>query len=106
MAGNTTTGGASASVDAPFRAALIGALLLVPIAGMSLPTEMLERGPVLCLFRIVAGIECWGCGMTRAISAVFHGELKQALAFNWRVAIVFPILATVWIAALKRLIRG
>lgn len=80
--------------------------MLIPLAGMSIPTEMLERGPALCLFRIVAGIECWGCGMSRAISAVLHGEVQQALAFNWRVAIVFPILATIWFAAVRRLIRG
>ncbi len=105
MPGETHTDGASARSDAPFRLATILALLLIPIAGLSVPTEVFERGPEVCLFRLVAGIECWGCGMTRAISAVLHGELRQALTFNWRVAIVFPMLTAVWSGALWRLAR-
>ncbi len=105
MAGETHSWGASARVDASLRPALIAALLLLPAVGMSVPTEVLERGPGVCLSRLIAGIECWGCGMTRAISAVLHGDLGRAIAFNWRVAIVFPLLATIWGSTLWRLIR-
>lgn len=33
---------------------------------------------------------CPGCGLGRAITYVFHGEIKQALALHW---FVFPALA-------------
>jgi hypothetical protein len=33
---------------------------------------------------------CPGCGLGRAITHVFHGEIKQALALHW---FVFPALA-------------
>jgi hypothetical protein len=105
MTGETQQGGASVSIGAPLRWAWITALLFLPAAGWSVPTEVLERGPTVCLVRLIAGIECWGCGMTRAISAVLHGELGRALAFNWGVAIVFPLLAAIWFTTLWRLIR-
>lgn len=105
MAGETHAGDASVPIDASFRAALIVALVILPIAGMSIPTEVIARGPTVCLIRLITGIECWGCGMTRAISALLHGELARALTFNWRVAIVFPLLTTLWCVTLWRLIR-
>jgi len=33
---------------------------------------------------------CPGCGLGRAITHVFHGEIKQALGLHW---FVFPALA-------------
>ncbi|HVT46087.1 MAG TPA: DUF2752 domain-containing protein [Thermoanaerobaculia bacterium] len=100
---HTPAGSASAGVDAPLRLVFSAALLAIPIAGILLPTEILERAPTICLIRIVAGIECWGCGMTRAISALLHGDIRRAVDFNPRVLFVFPLLLALWCAALWRL---
>ncbi len=35
-----------------------------------------------CVFRRVTGLECPGCGMTRATYALLHGDVKKAFGFN------------------------
>lgn len=45
-----------------------------------------------CVFRSVFGIQCPGCGMTRACLSLLHFDLKQAFAYNymfWSVPIIF-----------------
>lgn len=36
----------------------------------------------LCLFRYGSGIDCPGCGLTRAFVAFFHGDFLKAIRFN------------------------
>jgi len=63
-----------------------------------LPTAELASMPVLCMFRRVWGWECFGCGLTRALSLALHGEWAAAMEMNRLVAIVLPALAglAVW----------
>jgi len=37
--------------------------------------------PPLCLFKLMTGYPCAGCGMTRAFEAAAHGRFKEA--FEW-----------------------
>lgn len=79
----------------------VGALLLLPLALFFVPTAWLERGRPLCLIRAVTGKPCPGCGMTRATSRVFHGDLSGALRYNKLVVIVLPILGYEWLRTLS-----
>lgn len=55
--------------------------------------ETLARGPDLCLWRHIFHLSaCPACGSTRALAALFHGNLRQALAFNGNVLVTAPIL--------------
>lgn len=41
-----------------------------------------SHGIALCLFHAISGLPCPFCGGTRAVAALFRGELVQALAYN------------------------
>jgi len=36
-----------------------------------------------CLFKVVTGMPCPGCGMTRSVAYSLHGHPLQALSFHW-----------------------
>lgn len=44
-----------------------------------------------CFFRRITGLECPGCGMTRATYAVLHGRFVEAFLLNPVGVIVFPL---------------
>jgi len=47
-----------------------------------------------CIFKLIFGFPCPGCGMTRALVCVFRLDLKRAFAFHplWFVVLVIFIL--------------
>ena len=53
-------------------------------------------GPVLCLWRRVFGVQCPGCGMTRAVCSLAHGHVATAVAFNPLVVLVVALPVLVW----------
>jgi hypothetical protein len=54
---------------------------------------------ILCPFRLLTGLPCPGCGMTRAFCAIGHGELWRAVRFNLLSPAVFLAAIAVWIYA-------
>jgi len=44
-----------------------------------------------CVFRKVTGLDCPGCGMTRATYAMLHGRIGDAFAFNPVGMILLPL---------------
>ncbi len=67
------------------------------------PTEYIEGGPTICLFRNMIGVPCLGCGLTRAISSIFHGNFVKALSYNKLIVIIFPLLCFLCFYDLLRL---
>ncbi|HBP37721.1 MAG TPA: DUF2752 domain-containing protein [Clostridiales bacterium] len=79
-------------------AGLLGGLILYlddPAAGRSL---------MPCLFYQMTGIHCIGCGTTRALHALLHGDLAAAVSYNVFMLIWLPLpiyaLLAVWLRAL------
>jgi hypothetical protein len=70
--------------------------LLLPLVLLLLPADYFDTGQSLCLSRLLAGIECFGCGMTRAIMHLIHLDPAGAAAFNRGCFIVFPVLSILW----------
>lgn len=83
------------------------AVLVAVMAGLCLvPLEALAHGPNLCLwchlFRLSA---CPACGSTRALSAFFHGQFSQALAFNRNVTVTAPSFLALLVLDILRLVK-
>lgn len=51
-----------------------------------------------CMFHQLTGLYCPGCGATRALSAMLHGELKSSLHNN---LLLFPLLALIAVLIVK-----
>src|SRR5262245_38882378 len=59
----------------------------------------LDQLPRTCLWTILAGRPCPGCGTLHALSALLHGDPLGAWDFNPNVAVTAPVI--VWIAVLQ-----
>ena len=60
--------------------AFLAAVALILFYRMAV--ELTGHMPV-CLFKWATGWSCPGCGSQRAFDSIMHGELWQALAFNY-----------------------
>jgi Protein of unknown function (DUF2752) len=45
-----------------------------------------------CIFYSVTGLHCAGCGATRCVGALLHGNVEQAFAYNPLFLIMLPYL--------------
>lgn len=73
-------------------------------------TGNLERAAALypgCPFRLLTGLDCPGCGGTRAVAALGRGDLTAAFDHNLLTITLLPLLAIAWWKnLLHRLGRG
>ena len=72
-------------------------LFSIPIILFILPPTYFDDGQTICLSVIFFDLECYGCGMTRAIMHLMHFELFKALEYNKLVILVFPLLLLWWL---------
>lgn len=49
---------------------------------MVIPIGTVEHGPTMCPFRLVTGLPCPGCGLTRSWVFLMHGQLGQSLYYH------------------------
>lgn len=77
----------------------IGGLLIIPIVLLVLPANFFDDGPPICLFTLLSDIHCPGCGMTRGIMHLIHGQFATAFEFNKLSFIIFPIVSWLWLRA-------
>ena len=97
----TATTFAARSKAAPY---LAGGLLLAGCVGLAVvdPTH----GPTLCPFKAVTGLDCPGCGGTRAAHQLFTGHLGQAVDFNVLAVLAFPFILWGLFVSLTAMLGG
>src|SRR4051812_25187322 len=84
---------------------LYGFLLLVtPAVLLLLPPDQFDSGRSICLSQLLLNIECYGCGMTRGIQHLLHGDLMIAMQFNKLSVAVLPVLIFLWCRELIRVV--
>jgi hypothetical protein len=77
-----------------------GALLLLwllPAAGLGLP---------MCLLRAATGVPCPGCGLTRAFTALAHGDVASAWTYHPFAVLLSAQGALAWVLSAWPLLRG
>ena len=58
-----------------------------------------------CPIRQYLGIDCPGCGATRALAALLHGHLAEAIRLNALFVLLLPIAIAAAIETYRRAIR-
>jgi hypothetical protein len=64
---------------------------------MILPSTFFDNGKSLCLSKIIFNVECYGCGMTRALMHFLHFEFDVAWSYNKLAFLVAPLISVFWI---------
>ncbi len=72
-------------------------IALSPLVLILMPKDFFDTGQSVCLSKALAGIECYACGMTRAVMHFIHFDFKTAWMFNKLSFIVVPMLVPMWI---------
>ena len=84
-------------------------LLLVPTAviaaAMLLPAGWESPVP-LCLVKALTGLDCPGCGMTRAFLFISHGHFADAMAMHPASIPAYATVAGLAVAGIVRIIRN
>lgn len=58
-----------------------------------------------CVFHLVTGLECPGCGVTRMCVALMHLDFKRAYASNQMIFILSPVLLILFLTCVVGYIR-
>ncbi|MCE2790296.1 MAG: DUF2752 domain-containing protein [Saprospiraceae bacterium] len=69
----------------------------LPFFLLLLPADYFDRGQSICLSKALLNMECYGCGMTRAVMHMIHFDFAGAWAFNKISFIVVPLLVPLWL---------
>ncbi|MET7014178.1 DUF2752 domain-containing protein [Uliginosibacterium flavum] len=73
-------------------ALIFAGISVLGVAALVAPVFLLSVLPP-CLISLLTGLECWGCGITRAVLQALHGDCSAAWALNPLVFIVLPLLS-------------
>jgi hypothetical protein len=84
-------------------------LLLSPAAVLLLaallPVSLSAPFP-LCAVKALTGVDCPGCGMTRAFLLIGHGRIAEAADFHPLALPAFLLVAGMAVAGIVRAVRG
>lgn len=56
----------------------------------------------LCPTQAIFGVDCPGCGMTRGLYALLHGDVGRMLDHNVLLAVLIPFTALMWLSWVRR----
>ncbi|MEN3041421.1 MAG: DUF2752 domain-containing protein [Bacteroidia bacterium] len=73
------------------------AFLLLPGILLLLPADFFDTGRSICIFKNLTGMDCPGCGLTRATQHLLHWDWQKAMQYNPLVIVTSLILGWIWI---------
>lgn len=81
------------------------AVFLIGIVLLFLPANFFDEGDSVCLSKSIFNMECYGCGMTRAVMHLIHFNFEEAYQYNKLAFIVVPLLAYLVISDFIKLVK-
>jgi hypothetical protein len=79
-------------------------IVVSPLVLVLLPVNYFDVGKSICLSKMLAGVECYACGMTRGIMHLIHLDFSGAWQFNKLSFIVLPMLFPLWLKSLYQIL--
>ena len=74
--------------------------IIAPFILIVMPIDFFDKGESICLSKQLAGIECYGCGLTKAIMHFIHFDFKGAWNFNQLSFLIIPMMFPLWLKAI------
>lgn len=87
------------------RRALCTVLILLSVAVLYALFCFYSGKGIPCVFNLITGLKCPGCGITRMFTALMRLDFKSAFNYNPAVLISFPVLAVILIRLLYNYIK-
>jgi hypothetical protein len=72
-------------------------LLLLPVLIFSVDYHATDRDVSFCLYKLLTGHPCYGCGLLRGLSAALHGDLPSAVRLNKLNIVTIPLLGWLYV---------
>lgn len=82
----------------------VAMLLLAPVLVFCVDYHAGDKDFSFCLFKLLTGHRCYGCGLLRGLSAVLHLDPGAAVRLNPLNAVTIPVLGYLYIKSLLKLI--
>ena len=80
-------------------------LFLLPFISSFLSLDKLEGRHSICLFKNLFGIECYGCGITKAVIASIQLDFIRAFEYNKLIIVVMPLMVYLWINEIVKSVK-
>jgi hypothetical protein len=84
---------------------LLALYFIIPLVLFFIPLDWLNKQHTICLVKNIFGVNCFGCGITRAVISGIQLDFDKSFEYNKMVIIVLPLLIYVWCSKLINLIR-
>lgn len=82
-------------------------LIAIPLVLWILPAGFFDNSEfIICPSRRFFDIECFGCGMTRAVMHIHHFDFQEAFYYNYGSLLIYPALIYVWFVFMKKALTG
>jgi len=94
---SAATGTRSDDMNTFARRAATGVLPLVGLVALRVADSRQIRLPA-CPFKALTGHDCVGCGSTRSLTQLAHGDVADAFDFNVLVPVAVALLLVSWVA--------
>ena len=89
-------------IDSALRLGMLPVLMLAALV----PQASLQSLLPACLFDSLLELECWGCGLTRALILMLQGRFGEALAVNALALPVLILLASLFFQHIHTILKG